>query len=59
MKPDTVKWEADTIGQDRVQFGEEILVTFTKQVDIGFFEFGSFPINLTSKATGKSEVYWK
>ena len=26
---------------------------------IGFFNFGSFPITLTSKATGKSEVYWK
>ena len=26
---------------------------------IGFFNFASFPITLTSKATGKSEVYWK
>ncbi len=43
----------------RVQLNEEFTVTVTQVVDIGFFEFGSFPITLTSKSTGRSEVYWK
>lgn len=57
--PDSIEWEANTIGMNKVQFGEEIIVTFNKMVDIGFFEFGSFPIYLKAKAIGKSEVYWK
>lgn len=59
IDPDTIKWDANTFESNKVQFGEDILVTFTKTVDIGFFEFGSFPINLKGKARGKSEVYWK
>lgn len=43
----------------RIQLNTEFNVTVTKGVDIGFFEFGSFPITLTSKATGRSEVYFK
>jgi hypothetical protein len=42
-----------------IQLNNEVTVTLTLQYDIGFFNFGSFPITLTSKATGKSEVYWK
>ena len=42
-----------------IQLNTEVTVTLTAQYDIGFFNFGSFPITLTSKATGKSEVYWK
>jgi len=42
-----------------VQLNQEATVTLTLSYDIGFFNFGSFPITLTSKATGKSEVYWK
>jgi len=42
-----------------IQFNQEVTVTLTLQHNIGFFNFGSFPITLTSKATGKSEVYWK
>lgn len=34
-------------------------LTPTLRYDIGFFRFGSFPLTLTAKATGKSEVYWK
>lgn len=41
------------------QLNTEVTVTLTLRHDIGFFNFGSFPITLTSKATGKSEVYWK
>lgn len=43
----------------RVQLNDEFTVTVTQEVDIGFFEFGSFPITLTAKASGRSEVYWK
>ena len=43
----------------RVQLNDEFSVTLSYEVDIGFFEFGSFPITLRSKATGRSEVYFK
>lgn len=42
-----------------IQLNNEVTVTLTLQHNIGFFNFGSFPITLTAKATGKSEVYWK
>ena len=42
-----------------IQLNQEVTVTLTLQYDIGFFNFGSFPITLRSKSTGKSEVYWK
>lgn len=43
----------------RIQLNTEFSVTAARVVDIGFFEFGSFPITLTSKASGRSEVYYK
>jgi len=43
----------------RIQLNEEFTLTVTQVVDIGFFEFGSFPITLTAKASGRSEVYHK
>ena len=43
----------------RIQLNEEVTVTATLKMDIGFGGFGSFPVNLTAQATGKSEVYWK
>ena len=56
----SISWSVRYIsGTNRVQLGNEITVTLTQEVDIGFFTFGSFSITLTSKATGKSEVYWK
>ncbi len=59
LKP-TIAWTARYIsGTNRIQLGNEFTVTVSQEVDIGFFTFGSFPINLTSKASGKSEVYWK
>jgi len=42
-----------------IQLNQEFSVVLTYTVDIGFFEFGSFPITLKSKATGRSEVYYK
>lgn len=42
-----------------IQLNQEFSVELAYTVDIGFFEFGSFPITLKSKATGRSEVYYK
>lgn len=56
----SISWEANYIGgTKKIQLNDEITVTVKQVVDIGFFSFGSFPIELTSKATGRSEVYWK
>lgn len=43
----------------RIQLNEEFTVTVTLEYDIGFGAFASFPVTLTSKAIGKSEVYYK
>jgi hypothetical protein len=51
----TVKWSRT----GNIQLNTEFSVIVTEVVDIGFFEFGSFPITLKSKATGRSEVYYK
>ena len=42
----------------RIQLNEEVTVTLTMDVDIGFGGLGSFPIELTAQASGRSEVYW-
>lgn len=43
-----------------IQLNDEVTVTLTMQTDIGLFgKIGSFPITLTAKAAGKSEVYWR
>lgn len=57
---DSVEWEADTFEDKKVQLDQSITVTCKTKVEIGLFgDFGSFPIPLRAKATGKSEVYWK
>lgn len=44
----------------QLQIDTNVTVTCTLTVDIGLFGgFGSYPITLTSKASGRSEVYWK
>lgn len=44
----------------KIQLGNEVTVTLTTTVNLGLFgEFASFPVTLTSRATGTSEVYWK
>lgn len=44
----------------KIQLNEEVTVTVTLQRDLGLFGgFGSFPITVRARATGKSEVYWK
>ena len=51
----TVQWSRS----GNIQLNQEFSVEITYTVNIGFFEFGSFPIILKSKATGRSEVYYK
>jgi len=43
----------------KIQLNEEFSLVLSHEADIGFFSFGSFKVTLTSKATGRSEVYWK
>ena len=44
----------------QIQLNQEVTVTLTLQKDIGLFgNFGSFPVTLRARSTGKSEVYWK
>lgn len=56
-----VTWSASYIpGTKRIQLNESITVTLQSTVNIGLFgSFGSFPIELSARATGRSEVYWK
>ncbi|WP_195238737.1 DUF4320 family protein [Romboutsia sp. 1001285H_161024_C4] len=57
---DSVDWKVNYIyGTNKIQLGDPIEVTVKKNVNIGFFKFGSFPIPLQSKDSGFSEVYWK
>jgi predicted Holliday junction resolvase-like endonuclease len=51
----TISWSRT----GKIQLNKEVTVTLSTQHDIGFFTFGSIPVTLTAKATGKSEVYWK
>ncbi|GIQ68334.1 DUF4320 family protein [Xylanibacillus composti] len=52
----TISWSKT--GQ--IQINEEVSVSLHMTVDIGLFGgFGSFPIELSASAKGKSEVYWK
>ena len=51
-----VQWSAT----GKLQLNQEVTVTVTLQKDIGLFGgFGSFPVTLRARASGKSEVYWK
>jgi hypothetical protein len=55
-----ISWKTNYIsGTNKIQLNDEITVTVSSTVDIGFFSFGSFPIELNAKATGRSEAYWK
>lgn len=54
-----IRWNCDYYSGKKVQLNDGIEVVLTDTVDIGFFVFGSFPIEIQAKATGKSEVYYK
>ena len=44
----------------KIQLNQEVTVTLTLNTNIGLFgAFGSYPVTLQAKASGKSEVYWK
>lgn len=52
----TVTWSQT----GNIQLNQEVTVTVTLQKNIGLFgNFGSFPIQLQARASGKSEVYHK
>lgn len=56
LTPSSISWSKT----GRLQLNEEVTVTVTLDMDIGLFGgFGSFPVELTAKTSGKSEVYWK
>ncbi len=54
-----IEWDCEYYSGNRVQLNGDIAVTLTDTVDIGFFLFGSFPVQIRAKASGKSEVYYK
>ena len=54
-----IQWDCDYYIGNKVQLNGDIQVTLTQKVDIGFFVFGSFPVELKARASGKSEVYYK
>lgn len=54
-----IRWDCDYYSGKKVQLNGNIEVRLTDTVDIGFFIFGPFPIDIQAKATGKSEVYYK
>ena len=52
----TVNWSTS----GKINLNEEVTVTVTYKTNIGLFgKFGSFPVTLKGKASGKGEVYWK
>lgn len=57
---DSIDWKVNYVyGTNKIQLGDPIEVTVKKKVNIGFFKFGSYPIQLQGKDSGFSEVYWK
>ncbi|HBE9294029.1 TPA: DUF4320 family protein [Clostridioides difficile] len=60
VKPDKIIWDNKYItGTKKVQLNEEIKVRVEKTIDIGFFDFGRFPVPLHGSHSGRSEVYWR
>ena len=54
--PPSVSWSKT----GNIQLNEEVTVTLTLERNIGLFGgFGSFPVQLKARASGKSEVYHK
>jgi hypothetical protein len=54
LSPD-ISWSS----AGNVQLGQTVTVTLKTTYDIGFGGLGSYPVQLKSEASGKSEVYWK
>ena len=54
-----ISWDCDYFEGSKVQLNGDIEVTLTCRINLGFFQFGSFPVEIRARASGKSEVYYK
>lgn len=54
-----ISWDCDYFKGSKIQLNGDIVVTLTCQINLGFFQFGSFPVEIRARASGKSEVYYK
>ena len=54
-----IYWDCDYFEGSKVQLNGDIAVTLTCRINLGFFQFGSFPVEIRARASGKSEVYYK
>lgn len=54
-----ISWDCDYFEGSKIQLNGDIAVTLTCQINLGFFQFGSFPVEIRARASGKSEVYYK
>ena len=54
-----ISWDSDYFEGSKVQLNGDIAVTLTCRINLGFFQFGSFPVEIRARASGKSEVYYK
>ena len=54
-----ISWDCDYFEGSNVQLNGDIAVTLTCRINLGFFQFGSFPVEIRARASGKSEVYYK
>ncbi|WP_373265951.1 DUF4320 family protein [Hungatella hathewayi] len=54
-----ISWDCDYFEGSKIQLNGDIAVALTCQVNLGFFQFGSFPVEIRARASGKSEVYYK
>ena len=54
-----ISWDCDYFEGSKVQLNGDIAVTLTCRINLGFFLFGSFPVEIRARASGKSEVYYK
>lgn len=60
VNPDKIIWDTTYInGTHKIQLNQVINVTLEKEAKIKFIDYLPFKVPLTSKATGRSEVYWK
>lgn len=56
-----VDWQADYMdsANDKIQIGSEFTVTVTSKASMGIGGIVKIDVPITSKATGRSEYYWK
>ena len=54
-----ISWDCDYFEGSKVQLNGDIAVTLTCRINLGFFQFGSFPVEIRARASGTSEVYYK